>query len=116
MGRPCAARRNRPKAFVKELLGRTPGQFGDNIVRERFNDLIRKTYDGRERSSTWRGTSPVRRRSERREVTGRNGADGGVHRHCQDEQVDKTKAAQLIVIRIHEVDEPAPEKSRLRTF
>jgi hypothetical protein len=33
---------------VKELLGRTPGQFGDNIVRERFNDLIRKTYDGRE--------------------------------------------------------------------
>jgi len=47
---------------------------------------------------------------------GRNGADGGVHRHCQDEQVDKTKAAQLIVIRIHEVDEPAPEKSRLRTF
>jgi hypothetical protein len=25
-----------------------PGQFEDNIVRERFNDLIRKTYDGRE--------------------------------------------------------------------
>jgi hypothetical protein len=45
---PLMAVQTGPKAFVKELLGRAPGQFEDNIVRERFNDLIRKTYDGRE--------------------------------------------------------------------
>jgi hypothetical protein len=37
-----------PKAFVKKLLGRAPGQFDDNVVRERFNELMRKAYDGRE--------------------------------------------------------------------
>jgi hypothetical protein len=36
-----------PKAFVKKLLGRAPGQFEANVVRERFNELMRQTY-GRE--------------------------------------------------------------------
>ena len=33
-----------------------PGQFEDNIVRERFNDLIRKTYDGRAGRTFWEWT------------------------------------------------------------
>jgi pimeloyl-ACP methyl ester carboxylesterase len=37
-----------PKAFVKKLLGRAPGQFEDNMVREQFNELVRQTYRGRE--------------------------------------------------------------------
>jgi hypothetical protein len=37
-----------PKAFVKRLIGRAPGQFEDNRVRERFNEQMRTAYDGRE--------------------------------------------------------------------
>jgi hypothetical protein len=45
---PLMAVQTGPKAFVKQLLGRAPGQFADNIVRERFNERMRAAYDGRE--------------------------------------------------------------------
>ena len=45
---PLMAVQAGPKAFVKKLLGRAPGQFEDNVVRERFNELMRQTYGGRE--------------------------------------------------------------------
>ena len=45
---PLMAVQTGPKAVVKKLLGRPPGQFEDNVVRERFNELMRKTYNGRE--------------------------------------------------------------------
>jgi acyl carrier protein len=37
-----------PRALVKRLLGRTPGRFDSNRARERFNDLMRRTYAGTE--------------------------------------------------------------------
>lgn len=37
-----------PKAMLKRLLGRTPGRYGGNFARERFNDLMRETYGGKE--------------------------------------------------------------------
>ena len=37
-----------PRALIKRLLGRSPGRYGGNFARERFNDLMRKTYAGRE--------------------------------------------------------------------
>jgi len=35
-------------ATVKRLLGRTSGRAADNLARERFNELMRKAYAGRE--------------------------------------------------------------------
>jgi hypothetical protein len=37
-----------PRAALKRLLGRTPGRYGANFARERFNDLMRDAYRGRE--------------------------------------------------------------------
>ena len=37
-----------PRAVLKRLLGRTPGRYGGNFARERFNDLMRGAYGGRE--------------------------------------------------------------------
>ena len=37
-----------PKAWLKQLLGRTPGRYGGDFARERFNQLMRATYGGRE--------------------------------------------------------------------
>lgn len=37
-----------PKAALKLLLGRSPGRYGGNFARERFNDLMRDAYRGRE--------------------------------------------------------------------
>jgi hypothetical protein len=37
-----------PKAFIKLTLGRAPDHYEDNIARERFNDLMRREYQGRE--------------------------------------------------------------------
>ena len=37
-----------PKAAIKLLLGRSPGRYGSNFARERFNDLMRAAYRGRE--------------------------------------------------------------------
>jgi hypothetical protein len=37
-----------PKAFLKRLLGRRDGRFAENEARERFNDLMRRTYGDRE--------------------------------------------------------------------
>lgn len=36
------------KLLVQRLLGRAPTRVGSNIARERFNDLLRKEYTGRE--------------------------------------------------------------------
>jgi hypothetical protein len=36
------------KAEVKELLGREPDHYADNFARERFNDLMREAYRGKE--------------------------------------------------------------------
>jgi hypothetical protein len=37
-----------PGATLKLLLGRNPGRYGSNFARERFNDLMRDAYRGRE--------------------------------------------------------------------
>jgi hypothetical protein len=37
-----------PKATLKLLLGKSPGRYGGNFARERFNDLMREAYRGRE--------------------------------------------------------------------
>lgn len=37
-----------PKAVVKKLLGRAPLGYLDNLRRERFNDMMRAEYSGRE--------------------------------------------------------------------
>ena len=37
-----------PKAALKRLLGRSPGRYGGDFARERFNDLMRNAYRGRE--------------------------------------------------------------------
>jgi hypothetical protein len=37
-----------PRAALKRLLGRDPGRYGDNFARERFNDLMRSAYLGKE--------------------------------------------------------------------
>jgi hypothetical protein len=37
-----------PKATLKLLLGQSPGRYGGNFARERFNDLMRDAYRGRE--------------------------------------------------------------------
>jgi hypothetical protein len=37
-----------PRAALKRLLGRDPGRYGGNFARERFNDLMRGAYRGRE--------------------------------------------------------------------
>ena len=36
------------RAEVKKLLGREPDHYADNLARERFNDLMRKAYGGKE--------------------------------------------------------------------
>jgi len=37
-----------PRATLKLLLGQSPGRYGGNFARERFNDLMRGAYRGRE--------------------------------------------------------------------
>jgi hypothetical protein len=37
-----------PKAWVKRVLGRTPDHYDDNIVREKYNELLRNHYKGKE--------------------------------------------------------------------
>ena len=37
-----------PRAWIKRAIGRKVGGYGDNIQRNRFNDLLRNTYGGRE--------------------------------------------------------------------
>jgi hypothetical protein len=37
-----------PKATLKLLLGQSPGRYGGDFARERFNDLMRNAYRGRE--------------------------------------------------------------------
>ena len=37
-----------PVATLKKLLGKAPGRYPSNFVRERFNELLRKEYAGRE--------------------------------------------------------------------
>ena len=37
-----------PKATLKLLFGRSPGRYGGNFARERFNGLMRDAYRGRE--------------------------------------------------------------------
>jgi hypothetical protein len=37
-----------PRAALKRLLGRSPGRYGGDFARERFNDLMRDAYRGRE--------------------------------------------------------------------
>lgn len=36
------------KAWIKRIIGKRPGGCAENEVRERFNDMLRKEYDGRE--------------------------------------------------------------------
>jgi hypothetical protein len=37
-----------PRAVIKKLLGRSPVRYAANMARERFNDMMRKTYGGKE--------------------------------------------------------------------
>lgn len=37
-----------PVATLKKLLGKAPGRYPSNFVRERYNELLRKEYAGRE--------------------------------------------------------------------
>lgn len=37
-----------PEASLKLMLGRNPGRYGSNFARERFNDLMRAAYRGKE--------------------------------------------------------------------
>jgi hypothetical protein len=37
-----------PKAIIKKWLGRMPDHYADNIARERYNDLLRREFGGRE--------------------------------------------------------------------
>jgi hypothetical protein len=37
-----------PRAALKLLLGQSPGRYGGNFARERFNELMRDAYRGRE--------------------------------------------------------------------
>jgi hypothetical protein len=36
------------RAAVKRVIGRTPDHYGDNLTRERYNQLMRREYAGRE--------------------------------------------------------------------
>jgi len=45
---PLVAVQSGPRAALKLLLGRDPGRYGGNFARERFNDLMRDAYRGRE--------------------------------------------------------------------
>jgi hypothetical protein len=37
-----------PKVYIKKLIGRPLGGYADNIVRNRFNEGLRKVYSGKE--------------------------------------------------------------------
>ncbi len=37
-----------PKAVIKKLIGRAPGGYEANITRSRYNELLRKEYEGKE--------------------------------------------------------------------
>jgi hypothetical protein len=37
-----------PKALIKKVIGRPPGGYRDNLLRERFNEQMRREYAGRE--------------------------------------------------------------------
>jgi len=45
---PLVGVQSGPRAALKLLLGRDPGRYGGNFARERFNDLMRDAYRGRE--------------------------------------------------------------------
>jgi len=45
---PLMLAQSGPKAVVKKILGRQPDHYADNMQRERFNDLMRREYGGRE--------------------------------------------------------------------
>lgn len=45
---PLMAVQSGPKATIKKLLGRAPDHYVDNLVREQFNALLRREYEGRE--------------------------------------------------------------------
>ena len=45
---PLTVLQSGPKATVKKLIGRAPDHYADNIARERFNELMRREYGGRE--------------------------------------------------------------------
>jgi hypothetical protein len=37
-----------PKAWVKRVIGRAPDHYADNLVREQYNELLRRHYKGKE--------------------------------------------------------------------
>jgi hypothetical protein len=37
-----------PRAWVKRMIGRVPDNYEDNVAREKYNDLLRNHYKGRE--------------------------------------------------------------------
>ena len=45
---PLMAVQSGPKAVIKKLIGRAPDHYEENLVREQFNDLMRRAYQGRE--------------------------------------------------------------------
>ena len=45
---PLTVLQSGPKAWVKKWIGRAPDHYADNIARERFNELMRREYAGKE--------------------------------------------------------------------
>jgi hypothetical protein len=45
---PLTQKQTGPKAWVKRVIGKPIGGIQDNVVRNRFNELMRKEYEGRE--------------------------------------------------------------------
>jgi hypothetical protein len=37
-----------PRAFIKRMIGRVPDNYEDNVAREKYNDLLRTHYTGKE--------------------------------------------------------------------
>jgi hypothetical protein len=66
---PLMAVQSGPRAVVKKLIGQAPDYYEDNIVRERFNDLMRQTYGGREPLFDLARLESTREGSETREST-----------------------------------------------
>ena len=44
---PLTEVRMGPRDWLNKLLGRTPGEYATAMVRARFNDMLRREYDGR---------------------------------------------------------------------
>jgi len=45
---PLAVVEGGPKGFIKRLIGKKPGQLAANLVRNRYNELLRHEYAGKE--------------------------------------------------------------------